>query len=114
MCKIESYKFGNIVIKNTTYTHDVIILKDKINKWWRKTGHLLCLDDLILITEEKPEIIIIGTGAYGMLKVPQEVINELTEKGIKIIIDTTKEAIEKYNKLVEEGKNIAGAFHITC
>ena len=72
---IESYKFGEIVIDGTTYTSDVIIYPDNVNdKWWRKEGHLLQKDDLTDVIRYEPDIIIVGTGEPGLMKVPDEPI----------------------------------------
>jgi hypothetical protein len=40
--KIDSYKFGRIVIDGQAYSRDVIILPDRvIRDWWRDSGHIL-------------------------------------------------------------------------
>ena len=96
------------------YTSDIIIYPDKINgNWWRKTGHLLQKEDLKDILNHKPEILIIGTGRYGVMKVPEETRNFIKSKKIKIIIEKTKKACEIYNELKDKKKVIA-AFHLTC
>jgi hypothetical protein len=40
--KIESYRFGEIVIDGRRYSNDVIIYPDRVDgKWWREEGHSL-------------------------------------------------------------------------
>jgi len=111
---IRNYKFGKIEINGKEYHSDLIIYKNRINdKWWRKEGHNLCIDDLKEILNEKPTLLIIGTGAYGLMKVPLELIKYLKKNDIQIIIRKTKEACEEYNKLYQT-ENVIAAFHLTC
>lgn len=111
---INSYSFGNITIDGKNYRSDVIIFPDKINsKWWRKNGHLLSDEDIGEILKYKPEMLIIGTGASGLMKVDQKVKDKLNSLGIGFIIKNTAEAVEEYNKLEKKDKIIC-AFHLTC
>jgi len=111
---IESYKFGEIIINGKKYNSDLIILKDRIyDNWWRKEGHNLCIDDLKKIIDKKPDILIIGTGSFGLMKVSLELINYLETNNIEVIIKKTKEACDEYNKLYQK-ENVVAAFHLTC
>jgi len=79
---IESYTFGNIKINGKSYTSDVIIYEDRVDgNWWRKEGHSLHPEDLKEMVKEKPEVIIIGTGAYGVMKIPKKLWNGLNPAG---------------------------------
>lgn len=112
--RIESYRFGRIVIGDTLYTQDVIICPDHIApNWWRKEGHLLQLDDLNGVLKESPDVLIIGTGAYGLMRVPDELSKTLKSMNIEVIVAQTKEACDTYNKLHSE-KQVAAALHLTC
>jgi len=112
---IEKYSFGSIIVNGKKYTRDLIIFPNKIREnWWRKEGHKLHLEDLKEVLEYKPEILVIGTGAYGIMRVPDDVIKKLTEAGIRVIVKKTKEACEAFNTLIKEGKNVVAALHLTC
>jgi hypothetical protein len=111
---IESYRFGQIVIDGQKYTSDLIIFPDRIkSSWWRKSGHRLLLDDLEDVLKEEPEVLVVGTGAAGVMKVEEEVKKHTQEKGITLIIEKTKKAIEMFNVHSSTKKTI-GAFHLTC
>jgi hypothetical protein len=111
---INSYSFGSITIDGKNYRSDVIIFPDKINsRWWRKSGHLLSDEDIGEILKYKPEMLIIGTGASGLMMVDRKVKDKLNSLGIRFIIKKTAEAVEEYNKLGEKDKVIC-AFHLTC
>ena len=111
---IENYSFGQMLINGKEYNSDLIIFKDYINSnWWRREGHNLCIDDIEEIINEKPEIVIVGTGYYGLMKVTSELIKYLESIGIDLIIKKTKDACDEYNKLYKK-KNTIAAFHLTC
>jgi len=108
---IEAYTFGKIVIDGKAYTNDVIIYKGKITSWWRKTSHNVEPDDIEKYLEQKPEIVVIGTGESGVMEVPEETRQFIEQKGIKLIIQKTGEAVKTFNDL--KG-NKMGMFHLTC
>jgi hypothetical protein len=111
---IESYSFGRMVVDGQPYTSDLIIFPEKINNsWWRKSGHKLCLEDLEDVFQEKPEVLIIGTGYYGLMKVGEEVNGETRAKGIMLIIEKTEKAVKSFNESASKKRTI-GAFHLTC
>ncbi len=111
---IDSYEFGRIVIDGRKYTQDVIISGDKIrDKWWRKEGHMLHKEDIGEILDEEPEVLIIGTGAYGVMKVSGEVTELLESRGIEFRIEKTGDACRLYNEISKE-KNVVAALHLTC
>ncbi|MEW6685468.1 MAG: Mth938-like domain-containing protein [Candidatus Edwardsbacteria bacterium] len=112
---IESYSFGQIKIDGKTYTSDVIIYPNRVNaSWWRKGGHCLCLEDLTEVLQDKPEILIIGTGAAGIMQVPKETKEKMEKAGIELHILKTKESCKKYNELLKAGKKVIAALHLTC
>ena len=111
---IDSYSFGNIAIDGQQFSKDVIIFPEKINSYWRrKTGHLLTEDDISEILDYKPEVLIIGTGASGLMKVDDRVKDKLKSLGIEFIIKKTSEAVEKYNRIFKN-KKVVCALHLTC
>lgn len=111
---IESCVFGRMIIEGQTYTSDLIIFPDRINhSWWRKSGHRLCLEDIKEVLKEEPEVIIIGTGFTGLMKVEEDVKRHAQSKGILLIIEKTKNAVQKFNELSSK-KMTVGAFHLTC
>lgn len=111
---ISDYRFGKIVIDGVTYTQDVIIYPNKVDSnWWRSQGHLLQESDLLEVLNEIPECLVIGTGAYGLMKVQEELIKKLESNGIKVIVGSTTEVSRQYNELNQMYKVIA-ALHLTC
>ncbi|TET38897.1 MAG: hypothetical protein E3J72_01875 [Planctomycetota bacterium] len=112
--RIDSYEFGRITIDRKTYTSDVIITPEGVAaNWWRKEGHSLHPEDLNAVTAVKPEVLIVGCGASGILKVPDKTRQWISEKGIELIDLPTREACDRYNEL-SESKNVAAGLHLTC
>jgi hypothetical protein len=111
--QIDSYKFGKIVINGQMYEKDLIILPNRIiPNWWRKEGHFICIEDIKSVIESNPQILFIGTGKFGMMKVANSLKSILTENGIELRIDKTPKIIKMYNKTVNNHK--AAALHLTC
>ncbi|HHT9124588.1 MAG TPA: Mth938-like domain-containing protein [Candidatus Brocadiia bacterium] len=111
--KIDNYEFGRIVIDGKTHTSDVIIYHDHVDSsWWRKEGHKLQMEDLSAALEGSPEVLIVGTGADGMMKITKEVQTYLKSKGIKLISAVTADACKKHNEMT--GNRVVTALHLTC
>ena len=112
---IEKYRFGKIIVSGESFSDDLIIFPDEIStKWWRKKGHSLHLDDLTILDEKKIDVLVVGTGAFGRMNVPSDVIQKLNERNIVVVVKKTSEAVEEYNKLVKENKIVAAALHLNC
>ena len=110
---INSYRFGEIVIDGEKYSNDVLIVGDKIINWWRKEGHLLQVEDLGEVWKYKPEVLIIGRGAYGVMNIEKEVPLKCQDMDIKIISGKTDKAVKEFNNM-EAYKKIACGLHLTC
>ena len=111
---IDSYQFGLIVVSGKSCTSDVIIFSDRVNNnWCRKAGHQLRLEDLSDVIAANPEVLIIGTGTSGLVKISPEVEQSLEAQAINLIAKPSGEACDIYNQLCQSQRVIA-ALHITC
>ena len=114
MNTIDSYQFGQIVISGKKYTSDVIIFPDRVQgDWWRDEGHELAIKDITGIINENPDILLVGTGTPGMMKVLPEVEREAEARNIQLIVQPTSEACEIYNQL-SPTQRVVAALHLTC
>ncbi len=116
MNMVEDYEFGRIVVGGKKFTSDVIVGSDRIinPSWWRKEGHSVCKEDVREILSYNPEIVVFGTGYYGVVKVEKEVENIFGEKGIRIEKMKSSEAVKRFNELLNQGKRVVLAIHLTC
>lgn len=114
MKTIDKYRLGKMVIEGKEYKYDLIIDSKGVNtSWWRKEGHRLHLDDIKAILERQPDVLIIGTGHYGGMEVPEEVIEQINRMGIYLYVDRSQRAVEVYNSMLDYN-NIIAAFHLSC
>lgn len=113
---IDKYESGrSIRIKGESYRQDVKIIGDTVvDNWWRKQGHNLDATDIRDILDSRPEVLVIGTGYAGQMKVPASTRTILSEAGIRIEAEETGRAVHTFNRLKQSGCKVAGAFHLTC
>lgn len=119
---IEEYHFGSITIDRKTYSHDVEVRwTGEVLEWRRLESHVFDVEDLKRAVTEEPDTIVLGTGAYGTVRVTEGCQKFIQEKGIKLIIDKTEEAVRTFNVILGESKEeegtqnkVIGLFHLTC
>jgi hypothetical protein len=112
---IDSYQFGKIVIDGVAYSGDCLILGDSVQpNWWRKQGHLLSAEDVQPVIVAKPSVLVVGCGASGLMKVPQDTRLALQESNIQLEALDTHKAVQRFNELSQAGANVAAALHLTC
>ncbi len=113
---IEKYESGGrIQIAGQTYHNDVKIIGGHVKgNWWRRDGHRLDQTDISDILENRPDILVIGTGYAGRLHVPESTRKAILNHGIQVKAENTDSAVRTFNRLHQEGRKVAGAFHLTC
>ncbi len=113
---IDQYITGShMTVKGTTYRKDLKIIRGEvIENWWRQEGHRLAADDIDDILIARPNILVIGTGYAGNMRVPDAVRQTLENHEIKVIAQATADATITFNRLAAEDQDVAGAFHLTC
>jgi hypothetical protein len=115
---VDDYTFGRITVAGKTCTSDVIMRPESMRDgWWRKTGHSLCLADLEEILSDPPRRLLVGRGHDDRMKVPPDVVEALTERGIEVRSMPTGEAVALWNRWLDaEGTtlNAVAALHLTC
>jgi hypothetical protein len=115
MADIGHYQFGEIEVDGQRYTGDIKIIGGSvISDWWRAQGHELAASDIEDILAESPEIIVVGMGLPGHMKVADELRERLAAAGTALIDEPTPKAVATFNRLNKSGKKVAGAFHLTC
>ena len=103
-----------IVVDGRQYTSDLIIRPDDVVAgWWRKQGHVLEWPDLAAAIEVNPEVLIVGTGAAGAMRVADEVRERASRMGLELMVETTARAVETYNRVAPQKRAVA-ALHLTC
>jgi hypothetical protein len=111
------FTFGVIDIDGVSYEHDVVVdrgeiyrRKKKASKKYRESyGHTpLSLEEKI---PWKCTRLVIGTGAQGGLPVMDDVKREAKDRGVKLVVLPTAEAIKVLQK---HPKKTNAVLHVTC
>ena len=112
---IKDYTFGQMKIDDEEYGQDLKIIEGRvIGNWWRNEDHRLDTLDVQDILSADPDILVVGTGYSGHMRVQESLRSALEERKIEMIAESTTDAVRTFNHLVSEDKDVAGAFHLTC
>ncbi len=113
--------FGRIVIDGVEYDYDVVIYPDgrverrlkEISKKIHGTSHKLDIEEIVNYLGNGEEVVIIGTGIYGMLGLTEDSKRLLSDLKLEYMELPTEEAVRKYLE-ISSRKRVLGVFHITC
>jgi hypothetical protein len=119
MAKVDRFGFGSIVIQGKKYGHDVLLFPDKTVRQrkggiWKFGSHSIKKDEIQKLAEANPDVIIVGTGTSGKARICADAESFVQEAEVELVVLPSREAIERLNRLVEEGKQVAALIHITC
>ena len=85
--RIDSYDFGRVVVDGKEYTADLIVTPTGVVEgWWRKEGHNLVPDDLLEVVAVHPMVLVVGTGADGIMNVPAPTVDNTVRTQIAIAL----------------------------
>ena len=111
---IDDHKFGSFVVDGRMYLGDIKIVNNRVRHWEDRRKHIITLENIKDLLESNPEMIIIGTGNSGLLKIHENVKEIIMGRRIKLFIDKNLSAIKKYNETISENRKGAALFHATC
>lgn len=112
MVNIDSSYFGNIIVDGRKFDHDIIVdWKGNVQK--KQSSHEFSRRDLQDLLLKDPEVIVIGTGTAGMMKVDPSAEVEARMNNVELIVAPTTGAIKEFNKYVKRKKTV-GVIHVTC
>ena len=112
---ITDFSFGRIVANGQTCNNDIKIVQGTlVPDWWRKSGHTVEIADVQEALDTELDILVIGKGQPGYMKISDSLRELLAEKNVKLIEEPTPKAIETYNRLYKEGRRVSGGFHVGC
>lgn len=113
--RISSYEFGAMVVDGETHRRDVIIEPGRVDGGWRrKQGHFLEPDDLAAVWRTRPDVLVVGTGFYGRMRVPEATKEHARKLGVELCAAPSGEAVALFNDLEGGKRTVVGAFHLTC
>lgn len=113
---LDRYGFGTLVADGHEIHSDVLVAPAGVQeRWWRREGHVLHLEDLGALLDGPVDRLIVGTGAYGRMRPAAGLEEELRARGVTLEVRSTPAAVDRINELLRLGAaRWAGALHLTC
>jgi len=94
---------------------DVFVFGNRVLPWSARKGHRLTPEMVDCVLKEKIDVLVIGNGVNGAIKVTKKTRKAVRKAGIaELIIEATPDACATYNRLVYEGRQVALLAHGTC
>ncbi|MBI4175857.1 MAG: hypothetical protein HY518_01525 [Candidatus Aenigmarchaeota archaeon] len=109
---IDSIDYGEIRISGRDYYSDVLV-------WWggeveyREKQHIFSLEDFLRILEKRPQVVVIGTGQEGSVRVPDRVKEMAEQTSIELFIEPSRRAVQLFNAFLKDGKKVVAYIHVT-
>src|SRR3990172_5886613 len=99
--KIDNYIYGCLTINKKDYLSDMYVTADhavvKRKSTLAKTSLVVYPGEIEFLLKEEPEVLIIGTGKIGWLRIPKEIAKLCEKANVKLEVYTTKKATNIYN-----------------
>lgn len=119
---IEAFSWGRFVINGEIHAEsgegvgkDICIIDCKVTAWKARKGHRLKPKMVTCVLGRDIDILVIGKGVNGAIKVLKKTQDTIKDHGIQtLVIKKTPEACQIYNQMIREGKKVALLAHGTC
>jgi len=110
---LDATSFGSITISGKKYDHDVYVFWNGTVE--RRVGdHTVPARQTEYMVKKKPEIIVIGTGQFGIVRVLSESEKLARKQNIEVVKARTPQAIGIFNEAMKQGKRVSAIIHVTC
>jgi len=109
---IDSTGFGRIIIDGKKYNDVLIVNNEILERDWDAGSHRVSNSEAEKLLAGDPDIIIIGTGQTGVLKIDNNVVEKI-RKNAELFVLKTPEAAKKFNELSKD-KKVNALIHTTC
>jgi hypothetical protein len=119
---IERFEWGLFQINGEVHSaegmgvgKDICIVGGVVQPWQERKGHRLKIKMVLPALKPEVEILVIGNGVNGAIRVPEKTRQAVKTAGVvELIIEKTPAACEVYNRLARQGKAVALLAHGTC
>jgi len=119
---IEKFSWGQFTINGEIHSEagegvgkDICIVNGQVTAWAERKGHRLKTKMVACILDRDIDILLIGNGVNGAIKVLKKTQMMIYEHGVQtLIIMKTPEACQVYNEMIRQGKKVALLAHGTC
>jgi hypothetical protein len=119
MTKIDKFSFGSAVIGETKHIRDLILLPDgkmkrRVGGFWVIGSHRIKKEEVELLFASGAEAVVIGVGVLSRARLSDEAKSYAESQSVELFILPSRDAVQKWNQLTDEGKRTAALIHITC
>lgn len=122
---IESFCWGRFVVLGVEHASaeqgrtgagkDIRIVDAQVSAWDERHGHKLTPEMLTGVYDRGIEVLVVGSGVRGLLRVSKRARQAIAEHGIpRLIVEPTPDACRTYNALRRQGVHVALLAHGTC
>jgi len=111
---INEFKYGFFKVDKKDHYGDIKLIDGGVKQWSTREGFKISVEDIKDILKTKPEMVLIGTGASGLLKISEGVEMEIRGRKVRLQKGKTMDMCELYNKLEKEGKKVNALLCATC
>jgi acyl-coenzyme A thioesterase PaaI-like protein len=116
---ILSYSWGRVEVEGLGCGRDWRLWPGGGGEWnWQvhDTGHWtgVAKEDVEELVERGATTVVLTTGRLGRLRVSPGFVEEYRQRGVRVIVVTTRRGIAIYNALQRDGVAVGGLFHSTC
>lgn len=116
--KITRLEWGEVELEDGRIFKDVKLFPGGARSWqWGETGthHFpgIQLADVEELLENGAEGVVLTRGVLGRLGVPDEVVNQLKDRGAEVHVAKTRQGVDLYNQLCDQ-KQVGILIHSTC
>ena len=102
------YGAGYVSVNNVRHEHGVLVSPQAVTEWPVSGFEALTGADFVFIAEQKPEIVIFGTGSRQRFPAPP-LARELAASGTGVEVMDSRAACRTYNILAAEGRKVVAA-----
>ena len=119
MTKIDKFSFGSALIDGTKHIRDLILLPDGTIKrrsggFWVIGPHCIKKEEVEQLFASGSETVIIGIGVLSRARLSDEARNFAERQSAQMFVLPSRDAVQKWNQIANEGKRAAALIHITC
>ena len=105
---ITAYGESYVQVNSQRYQSSLIVMAEKVLDWPVESFERLSQESFSLLKDEKPEIVLLGTGPKQRFPHPR-LTAPLAQAGIGVEVMDLKAACRTYNILVAEERKVAAA-----
>jgi len=92
---LDQYEFGTLIADGREIHADVLITPAGVQeRWWRREGHVLHLEDLGALLDGSVDRLIVGTGAFGRMRPAAGLQQDLSARGVTLEVLPTAAAAQ--------------------